>query len=470
MKKILVFAFILFLSLPVQSTFAFSSGIGDKLVYGHKSPNGSVSFLGQATKAGAIPGNYSKLFLVKVNPVESDYYYYFYVEVKAAAIRKNPISKVIVEINNKAVTIEPLEGFPNIYEDKTFGTYFKIPSTKELEEAIGSMTSLKLILMSGDKVIKDDSMRESAQSSFKELLKVKKTDYIGEGLIGSNLKDYEKTTYHPVIFIPNVSKEAVLKALLVETSTFVEKDGAYKFKRFVNKWNYKNDEHGSLVFQGEYYDSFSPHITITNQQYKNGIWIDVNLKTLIFLQYRDKKGIYSSTLDEIDYIEKRESFNYFVNSKIDGNYFWAKTILNVYYNLHGQYDYGITWDFVNDKQTKENSFILKSVNVDKFAALSAFSVGDKIISINGHLTKYMKPVALDYMLTANGQKATITAIAADNSEKTVTIEPVFVANPNPKDYGKLYSLIPIKSIKPTGTQYKYYYYYFHPIEKDLFGW
>lgn len=468
MKKILILAFI-FLFLPANSIFAFSKVLHNKVIYGHKSPDGTISFLGQAGHDGRLFTNaYNNLFLIKVYPTDGEYYYYFHVDVRAGTIKNSPVSEVIVKINDQPVEIAPFEDFPSTYENKIFRAYFKIPSTHDFENMVREMKTLDLILMTGDKILKKAEMSQRAQSSFKELLNVKKEEYIGEYRLVNDLNDYDKTTYHPVIFIPDVSKEAVTKALFVENANFVEKNGVYKFKDFVHTWNYKNNEYNSLVFQGKYRDNLSPHITITNQEYKNGVWINADIITL---DYTPASKTTPSYIEHILYNENRESKSYWINSKVDGTYYWAKILLNVYYNLHGKYDYGISWNFIEseDKNVQASNFIVTSVNTKDFPSLSELKVGDRIISIDGHLTKQMKPITIDYMLTANGQKAAITVTTSDNIEKTITIVPKFISNNNPKDYNKLYSLIPINLIKETETQYKFYFYYFHPIEKKLFG-
>lgn len=106
---------------------AFTHSVKLEELYGHRSPDGTISFYVPDAKRSWIGDDDWYFSLHKVFTNEGQQFYYLYTDVSDGDIKKNPVTDVLIFINDKPVSLKPIQGFDATNNGKKYSGWYLVP-------------------------------------------------------------------------------------------------------------------------------------------------------------------------------------------------------------------------------------------------------------------------------------------------------------------------------------------------------
>ncbi len=388
----------------------------DGKVLGHKGPDGTVSFFVQDATLSW------KTQIHKVFSVNGNYYYFLYVNVLDRNFATNPLPSLVMTVNGQDMPLKLLEGTQPVIDKNSLTAYYQL--SEELIQTLAKADTMVLTFQFDNAKVATRKTIPSKFAGFKQLGAIDKSAYIREGQVFEPVQDLEKTIFHPQIFIPNVTPEEVIDALIYEAN-FDNYKGKEKFNYSYGYFVYHTTD--PQVVQLLCRDGLSSgydFVTIACRPYNNGVWVTLSLMA-------DASGGYT-------FYEQTRSTGFVgtmgywrANSRL-----WAMKLQSVYGKLYGKIDYGFTCD---SKSSEKGPFKIMSVDVERFPQLEGVKAGDMLTSVDNVSTTLLSLMDLEFWLDNGiGGARTLTFRTAAGEEKKITITPQFQPSKpeERKDYKK----------------------------------
>lgn len=409
--------------------------IEDGPIYGHKSKEGTISFFVKDSSYnnwksifnGSQTSKEWEVQLHKVLSPDGKQYYALHAEVNGKDIGADPVTGVILTLDNKDYALTLLDGVAPVAQDKLYHAWYALP-----DEAIKQLANASELSISYKFTVKPNKIVRpfpSKLASFKRLPLLEKSHYIREGQVFEPTADIARELYYPQVFIPNTTPEEVIAALIYEAN-FMQYKGKDEFNySFGYEVRYTPDPQVVQFESMGPYDRHYSFITAAARPYKDGVWV-----TMGFMQK--------------SYYDGKSSYNPF-NKSIRGywrleNDIWSMRLLSVQRALSGgYYSCGLGW-----KDSKTGPYEISVVNSKSFPELANIKEKDLIIAVNGVPTTSMLPLDMRYLLETNTSPVEFTIKSTDGTESKVVITPQFNKLDNPKkDYKALITKVPKRFMK-----------------------
>ena len=388
-------------------------------VYGHRGPNGTISLF-----AEALGGNWN-FSIHKVFPPEGQMYYFISAELDDSKVQRKHLINVKLIIDGKNISLPLLTGTQPIIKGRSYQGYYSLP--EEVIKLIVNAKEMSIAFEFDRASPETGDVKGTTVAALKKLFPMEKERYVREGRVLETTDDPTKEVVHPQIFIPNVTPQEVLDALVYETNFYVNegKDRLNDKERYFLRHT-SDTQVIRLYGLKEYYPIVHECVTVACRPYDNGVWVTLGLLLERYTPpYVDKNDL--SWPERLDYIEY-----YFYKERQ-----WGRRLHSVYQDLYGKVDYGFTYEI---KDVKKGPFKVTTVDVKKFPELGNIKAGDLLMAIDGVPTTCMEEVDLEYWLD-NGltKPKTFTFKTMAGEEKKITIMPQvqLVAPETRKDYGKI---------------------------------
>lgn len=168
----------------------------DGTVYGHKSPNGTISFYFTETSSGGLfgPLELQGVSIHKAFLSEGREFYYLYANVQSEKLQKKPVKSFTLTIGEKSYPLSQLDGTTQRSEKDYFSAFYALP-----DEAIHTFESAKKIGWSFNledgSIIKHDTTAGRILGALRELKSVSKDQYVREGKILDASRDASKDIF-----------------------------------------------------------------------------------------------------------------------------------------------------------------------------------------------------------------------------------------------------------------------------------
>jgi hypothetical protein len=391
--------------------------IEDGKTFGHKGPDGTISFFVQDADSKW------KLQIHKVFSTDGKFYYFLYADVINHNFETNPLPSLVMTVDNQNIPLKLLEGTKPVIVKKNLIAYYDVP--EEVIQMLAKADTMVLTFQFDNTKVAARKTILSQLAGFKQLGVLEKSSYIREGQVLDSTQDIEKAIFHPQLFIPNVTPEEVIDALIYETNF-----NTYKGKEEFDYSNgyfvyHTSDPQVVQLLCRQGLSSGCDFVTIACRPYENGVWVTLSLRA----DAPEGYTFYEQT--------RSRSFVGTMGYWRTNSRLWGMKLQSVYGKLYGKTDYGFICD---PKNSKKGPFKIISVDTKMFPQLDGVKAGDMLTNIDNVSTAFMSILDLEYWLdNGTGGTRTFTFKTVSGEEKKITITPQFhFSKPEErKDYKKV---------------------------------
>lgn len=422
MKRFIVAFAALFCTFVLVPPFANAAPfyVEDGSVYGHKGPDGTISFFAKDTAAKW------SIQIHKVFSAEDKVYYFLKAGLSDKNFATQMLPDLVLTLNKQDFLLKPLDGKEPHINKNYFSGWYALP--EEAVQLLAKADTMALNLQYAGVPPKTWKPFPSKLAGFRQLPALEKTAYIREGVILQPEREPEKTIFHPQLFIPGVTPAEVIDALIYEAN-FNTYKGKETFDYSSGYFVYRTtDPQVVQLLCRQGLSNAADFVTVACRPYKNGVWV-----TLSLMAERYSYGYHYSFYEDTPSGSFIATQGYWrTNSRL-----WGRKLHSIYANFYGNHDYGFSYDW---QDRKRGPFAIRTVNLQKFPELEGVKAGDLLTAVDGAATALMGPLDLEYFLDDGiGGPKTFTFKTAGGEEKKVTIIPqVQFAKPEGrKDYNKI---------------------------------
>jgi len=422
---------------------------GPNLINGHKSIDGTISFLvPDSHRLGMF--NFNSVVGMEVHKVigNNRQYYFLRAWANGKKASTNVISGIKISVDGNVYDLKPLEG--GIKPPVDQGIIQELYSLNdEMIKAFATATEVKVTMVFSKDKPSISTMGADVVASIGKLAELTSKDYVREGSVVIEEKMADKNAVWPQIFIPGAKPTDLGPALVVQANYFNLRD-KYEYIGSGSYWTRAKSDWTELNFERGIRFSFG------NDNYPF-IWakmIPINSGTMITAKVYEKS--YSG--NETSYYEIGYDAD---NAPRKETYSWMEQLMSLYEKFHGKYDYGFEWEHFStikepkkayEKRWKRGPYIVTALDKMNFPELEQLQAGDTIVSVNGIPTTKMIKMDIDMCTKYSGDAATFMFRNAAGKETMLTIHPKFrPSNQNKVDYLKIIGNMPRMKIGDTNN-------------------